>query len=63
MKDGKTKIMNDLIDKSLDGEMTLREQVTFEELLRKDTALRQEYLLRKAIDHAMAEQDIMHLRD
>lgn len=43
--------------------MTLREQVTFEELLRKDTALRQEYLLRKAIDHAMAEQDIMHLRD
>lgn len=55
--------MNDWIDKYLDGEMTVREQVTFEELLRKDTALRQEYLLRKAIDQAMAEQDIMNLRD
>ncbi|MEA2107551.1 MAG: hypothetical protein U9P82_12680 [Bacteroidota bacterium] len=55
--------MNDWIDKYLDGVMTVREQVTFEELLRKDTALRQEYLLRKAIDQAMAEQDIMNLRD
>jgi hypothetical protein len=43
--------------------MTLREQVTFEELLRKDTALQKEFLFHKEVDHAMAEQDIMHLRD
>jgi hypothetical protein len=55
--------MNDWIDKYLDGEMTVREQVTFEELLRKDTALRKEFLFRKDIDHAVAEQDIMNLRN
>jgi len=55
--------MKDLIDKYLDGEMTVREQLTFEEFLRKDATLRKEFLLRKAVDHAMAEQDIMNLRD
>ncbi|MGC9375989.1 MAG: tetratricopeptide repeat protein [Bacteroidales bacterium] len=55
--------MKDLIDRYLEGEMTVREQTSFEELLRKNKELREEFLLRKDINKAIAEEDIMELRD
>ncbi len=55
--------MNDLISKYLDGEMTVREQLRFEELLRTDSALRQEFMLQKRVEDALAEDDVMSLRN
>lgn len=55
--------MKDLIDRYLDGEMTVAEQVAFEELLRKDTELRNEFMLRKDVDDAINEDDVMNLRE
>ncbi|MFP4025797.1 MAG: hypothetical protein ACLFVR_14835 [Thiohalospira sp.] len=55
--------MKDLIERYLDGEMTVREQASFEELLRNNKELREEFFLRKNINKAIGEEDIMDLRD
>ena len=53
----------DLIEKYLTDEMSVREQIEFEELLRNDPKLMQEFILRKEIDNAVIEEDIIDLRD
>jgi len=55
--------MKDLIHKYIDGEMTVAEQVAFEELLRNDAELRKEFMLRKDVDNAINEDDVMNLRE
>lgn len=53
----------DLIDKYLNGKMSVREQTEFEDILRKNSNLMNEYLLRRDLNNAIAEDDIMDLRD
>jgi len=55
--------MKDLIDKYIDGEMTVAEQVAFEELLRSDAQLRKEFMFRKDLNNAINEDDVMNLRE
>ena len=50
------------LERYLMNEMSVREQVEFEELLRRDPDLRQEFLLRKKINEAIQEKDIIDLR-
>lgn len=52
----------ELIERYLEGEMSVREQAEFENLLRSDPDLKKEYLLRKEIYEAVAEDDIINLR-
>ncbi|PLX12912.1 MAG: hypothetical protein C0597_12395 [Marinilabiliales bacterium] len=51
------------LERYLTDEMSIREQVEFEELLRRDSELMQEFLLRKKINEAIQEKDIINLRD
>jgi len=53
----------DLIEKYLMNEMSVREQVEFEESLRSDPELMKEFLLRKDINDAIIEEDIIGLRN
>lgn len=53
----------DLIEKYLLHEMSVGEIKKFEKLLQNDADLRKELLLRKKIDLAIAENDIMELRE
>lgn len=53
----------DLIEKYLMNEMSVREQIEFERLLKNDSDLMREYLLRKDINEAVLEDDVMSLRD
>lgn len=55
--------MKHLIDRYLDGEMSVREQLAFEELLRDNPRLQKEFMFRKNVDEAIAEEDVMNLRD
>lgn len=55
--------MKDLIERYLDGEMTVGEQASFEELLRENKDLREEFLLQKNINKAIDEKDIMDFRE
>ena len=52
----------ELIEKYLEGEMSVREQTEFENLLRSDPDMMKEYLLRKDIYEAVSEDDIINLR-
>lgn len=54
---------SDLIEKYLMNEMSVREQVKFEESLRLNPDLMSEFLLRKEINHAIVEDDIIKLRE
>ncbi|NOQ24530.1 MAG: tetratricopeptide repeat protein [Bacteroidales bacterium] len=53
----------DLIEKYLTNEMSVKEQREFEELLLNDPDLMREFVLRKEIDNAVIEDDILNLRD
>lgn len=53
----------DIIDKYLNGEMSVREQNEFEEKIRNDSELMKEYIFRRDLNKAISEQDIMDLRD
>jgi tetratricopeptide (TPR) repeat protein len=53
----------EIIEQYLMNELSIREQVKFEEDLRKDPELRHEYELRKGINEAIQEDDVMELRD
>lgn len=53
----------ELIEKYLMGEMSIKEQVEFEEVLRNDTELMKEFTLRKGINEAVNEEDVIELRD
>ncbi len=53
----------DLIEKYLMNEMSVREQVEFEESLRSDPDLMKEFLLRKNINDAIIEEDVLSLRN
>ena len=53
----------DLIEEYLAGELSIREQTEFEELLRNDPDLMKEFLLRKDINEAISENDVMDLRN
>lgn len=52
----------DLIEKYLMNEMSVREQVEFEEALRTNPDLMKEFLLRKDINKAIIEDDVVNLR-
>lgn len=52
----------DLIERYLTDEMSVKEQTKFEELLRNDSDLMREFTLRKKIDNAITEDDIIDLR-
>ena len=51
------------LERYLMNEMSVREQVEFEELLRSNPGLMQEFLLRKKINEAIQEKDIINLRN
>lgn len=51
------------IESYLAGEMSIKEQLAFEELLRKDRELMLEFKLRKSINNAINENDVMELRE
>ncbi|MCK5171113.1 MAG: tetratricopeptide repeat protein [Bacteroidales bacterium] len=53
----------DLIEKYLMNEMSVREQIEFEELLRNEPDLMKEFLLRKNINDAIIEEDVLSLRN
>ncbi|MFC2151787.1 hypothetical protein ACFLSE_04595 [Bacteroidota bacterium] len=53
----------DLIEKYLMNEMSVRDQVEFEESLRNDPDLMKEFLLRKKVNEAILEDDIINLRN
>lgn len=53
----------DLIEKYLMSEMSVKEQVEFEELLRSDPELMKEYIFQKEIYEAIGEDDIISLRN
>jgi tetratricopeptide (TPR) repeat protein len=53
----------DLIEKYLTNEMSVKEQREFEELLINDPDLTKEFVLRKEIDNAVIEDDILNLRE
>lgn len=53
----------DLIEKYLTNEMSVKEQREFEELLKIDPDLMREFVLRKEVDNAVVEDDILNLRD
>jgi len=50
------------IEKYLNNELSIREQIEFEEELRKDSELMREFLLRRDINEAVKEKDIIELR-
>ena len=52
-----------LIEEYLAGDLSVREQTEFEELLRNDPDLMKEFLLRKDINEAISENDVMDLRN
>ena len=54
---------NDLIESYLEGEMSVREQMEFENLLRNDPELMKAFLFRKNLNEAITENDVMDLRD
>ena len=53
----------ELIEKYLMGEMSIKEQIEFEESMRNDTELMKEFLFRKDINEAIKEKDVIELRD
>ncbi|MDA3954410.1 MAG: hypothetical protein PF485_12250 [Bacteroidales bacterium] len=53
----------DLIERYLMNDMSVREEVEFEELLKNNPELMREFVLRKEIDCAINEDDILNLRD
>ena len=53
----------DLIEKYLMNEMSVREQKEFEESLRNNPDLMKEFLLRKDINDAIIEEDVLSLRN
>lgn len=53
----------ELIEKYLLDEMSVGEQIEFEDLLRNDPDLMQEYLLRSEINNAIQEEEVISLRD
>ena len=53
----------ELIEAYLDGTLSEREQLEFEENLKKDPELMKEYLLRKNINEAISEVDVLELRN
>ncbi len=53
----------DLIERYLNGEMPVKEQTEFEDLLRADKELMNEFLFRRKINEAISEDDIMKLRE
>ncbi len=53
----------DLIERYLTNEMSVKEQREFEELLINDPDLMREFVLRKEVDNAVMEDDILNLRD
>lgn len=53
----------ELIESYLDGEMTIKDQLAFEDLLRKDKELYLEFILRKNINEATEENDIVRLKE
>lgn len=52
-----------LIEKYLANEMSDKEQRGFEELLINDPDLMKEFVMRKEVDNAIVEDDILNLRD
>ncbi|MFC2096619.1 hypothetical protein ACFLQ3_02860 [Bacteroidota bacterium] len=52
----------DLIEQYLMNDMSVREQEEFEELLRNDPDLMKEFVLRKDINDAIQEEDVISLR-
>ncbi len=52
----------DLIERYLMHDMSVKEQLQFEELLINDPELQKEFALRKEINHAIQEEDIINLR-
>ena len=52
----------DLIEKYLTGELSVRGQTEFEELVRNDPDMMKEFQLRKEINEAISEDDVMDLR-
>ncbi len=53
----------ELIEKYLMGEMSIKEQIEFEESMRKDAELMKEFLFRKDINEAIGEEDVIDLRN
>ena len=53
----------ELIEKYLMNEMSVREEVEFEEILKNDPELMSEFKLRKEINNAIIEEDILSLRN
>lgn len=53
----------DLIEKYLLGKMSVLEQEEFKSLLKEDSGLLKEFMLRKDIYSAIAEEDVMELRN
>jgi len=52
----------DLIERYLMHDMSVREQIEFEELLRNNPDLMKEFVLRKEINEAIQEEDVINLR-
>lgn len=51
-----------LLEEYLDGLLSKQERILFEEILRSDSVLMKEFLLRKNINEALQEVDIIELR-
>lgn len=51
------------IEEYLAGELSVKEQTEFEELLRNDNELMKEFLLRKEINEAIFEDDVVDLKN
>lgn len=52
----------ELLESYLDGDLSRKEKIYFEELLRNDPELQKEHQLRKDINDAISECDVMDLR-
>lgn len=52
----------ELLEKYLDGDLSEKEKINFEELLRNDKELQKECDFRKNVDSAILEDDVMNLR-
>ncbi|MBI9053938.1 MAG: zf-HC2 domain-containing protein [Bacteroidales bacterium] len=55
--------MIELIEAYLEGELSVREKIDFEEHLKNDPELMKEFVLRRAINEAISESDILDLRN
>lgn len=53
----------ELIENYLSGEMSVKEMLEFEKMLKADSELMEEFKLRKSINDALSEDDVMQLTD